>query len=49
MTGLDPVIHVFVRHIGKTWMAGSSPAMTTMKVCAAETMSYIWLMNLTWR
>jgi hypothetical protein len=28
MTGLDPVIHVFLRPVGRTWMAGASPAMT---------------------
>ena len=28
MPGLDPGIHVFLHVINKTWMAGSSPAMT---------------------
>jgi hypothetical protein len=30
MTGLDPVIHVLQPDEPKTWMAGSSPAMTTL-------------------
>jgi hypothetical protein len=29
MPGLVPGIHVFVAESGKTWMAGTSPAMTT--------------------
>jgi hypothetical protein len=28
MTGLDPVIHVFLRPVGGAWVAGSSPATT---------------------
>jgi hypothetical protein len=28
MPGLDPGIHAFFGCIGKTWTAGSSPAMT---------------------
>ena len=41
ITGLDPVIHDFTflnqkdvqeRRAGKTWMAGSSPAMTNYNV-----------------
>jgi hypothetical protein len=28
MPGLVPGIHVFGAHIQKTWMAGTSPAMT---------------------
>jgi hypothetical protein len=28
MPGLDPGIHVFLEPEGKTWMAGTGPAMT---------------------
>jgi hypothetical protein len=28
ITGLVPVIHVFLSDVAKTWMAGTSPAMT---------------------
>jgi hypothetical protein len=31
MTGLGPVIHVFLQSVGWTWIAGSSPAMTAGK------------------
>jgi hypothetical protein len=31
MPGLVPGIHVFAAAKGKTWMAGTSPAMTKMK------------------
>jgi hypothetical protein len=32
MRGLDPRIHVFFRTRRKTWMAGSSPAMTRREI-----------------
>jgi hypothetical protein len=30
MPGLVPGIHVFLNFAGKTWMAGTSPAMTML-------------------
>jgi hypothetical protein len=33
MPGLDPGIHDFLSRKGKTWMAGSSPAMTIERMC----------------
>jgi hypothetical protein len=32
MLGFMPGIHVFAKSKSKTWMAGTSPAMTTKKV-----------------
>jgi hypothetical protein len=39
ITGLVPVIHVFLYLEAKTWMAGSSPAMTTER--AAMTWNHL--------
>jgi len=37
MRGLDPRIHVFAANeVIKTWMAGSSPAMTTIDCMSGE-------------
>src|SRR5689334_12858193 len=34
MPGLDPGIHVFFARLAQTWMAGTSPAMTTEEMSA---------------
>jgi hypothetical protein len=32
ITGLVPVIHVFLYYASKTWMAGTNPAMTIFMI-----------------
>jgi hypothetical protein len=47
MPGLVPGIHVFLFRI-KTWMAGSSPAMTTMRDAATYSPNTALVMMLRW-
>jgi len=41
MPGLDPGIHVFLFAASKTWMAGSSPAMTKSESFSGELIALV--------